>query len=207
MACKGAEEGVNADTARDPQVGSATDISGQPEWLTRNYYQTHWMVGARHVAEYQIVTWSLLLVIMTPVPKTSTLQIFLSFMSWLFVSQPVLSYCYIFLGILYEDAQEFHEDAEESYREGEKNRKSCHRGATEYPGSAQFDVSCHMSYHACRIMLFSLIFHLLCLGSCLRAWCGTFVLYYNDFDGRIKTRIGPFAICSNNTGPTDKGRS
>lgn len=96
-------------TSQDSQVGSVHDILGEPEWLTRNYYRTRWMVAARNVAEFQILLWSSGFVVLPPALKMSAFKILRSFVTGIFVTQPLLSYCFILFGlVLYENGEEFY---------------------------------------------------------------------------------------------------
>lgn len=63
------------------------------------------MHGAIIVAEIQIIGFTLSLFIFLGLSHGSTLRIFVSFLNWFVITQPLLTYCYIFLGVVCEESE------------------------------------------------------------------------------------------------------
>lgn len=61
------------------------------------------MRGAILVAEIQILFFTLYLLVSLKLSSTSAFKILFGFLSWFLVTQPVTTYCYILLGVVYED--------------------------------------------------------------------------------------------------------
>lgn len=87
--------------AQSPPGMSRDDT--EPAWLTRNYYSTRWMQGAVCVAEIQIVFFTCSLLTFLGFSNTSALQSFLNYLTWFLVTQPLVTYCYLYLGIVSEE--------------------------------------------------------------------------------------------------------
>ena len=102
---KDPEENSTSNTASEPTTTVRSNIRDEPAWLTRNYYGTPWMTGATIVAEAQIVFLTLAVFAGLRPSNTGTLKIFLTYIGWFFVTQPLCTYCYILLGIIYEGSE------------------------------------------------------------------------------------------------------
>lgn len=63
------------------------------------------MHGAIIVAEIQIIVFTLCLFIFLGLSHQSTLNIFVTFLTWFLLTQPLVTYCYIFLGVVCEETE------------------------------------------------------------------------------------------------------
>lgn len=61
------------------------------------------MHGAVFVAELQIMFFTFYLFLLLVSSKASALKIFQTLLNWFLLTQPLVTYSYIFLGIVYED--------------------------------------------------------------------------------------------------------
>lgn len=101
---KDPEAGLNMDTTSRPQEASESNRLVEPTWLSRNYYRTPWMTGAEILAEVQIMFFTLFILTELVITE-SAFKIFRIILSWFFATQPLLTYCYILLGVIGEGSE------------------------------------------------------------------------------------------------------
>lgn len=80
----------------------------EPAWLTRDYYKTFWMQAAVLLALNQILFSTYFILIPMVVSNKSALQAFLNSLAWFLITQPLVTYCYIYLGVISEDGEMGH---------------------------------------------------------------------------------------------------
>lgn len=92
--------------AQSPPGTSRDDT--EPAWLTRNYYSTFWMQTAVSIALCQILFSTYFILVPLVMSNRSALQSFLNSLTWFLITQPLVTYCYIYLGVMCDDDEMGH---------------------------------------------------------------------------------------------------